>query len=84
MLAPLGRFLAETAYREVDGAYDTRKCHDAISARNALVMIPPRKRSKSSRPTRAVDMARNEAVNTLRNWAALSGDNSVDTTDEAL
>ena len=26
-----------------DGAYDTRKCHDAIAARNAHAVIPPRK-----------------------------------------
>ena len=26
-----------------DGAYDMRKCHDAIAARNAYAVIPPRK-----------------------------------------
>ena len=26
-----------------DGAYDTRKCHDAIANRNAHAVIPPRK-----------------------------------------
>ena len=29
-----------------DGAYDTRKCHDAIAARNAHPVIPPRKNAK--------------------------------------
>jgi len=29
-----------------DGAYDTRKCHDAIAARNAHAVIPPRKNAK--------------------------------------
>ena len=25
-----------------DGAFDTRKCHEAIAARSAAAMIPPR------------------------------------------
>ena len=29
-----------------DGAYDTRKCHEAIAARNAHAVIPPRKNAK--------------------------------------
>lgn len=29
-----------------DGAYDTRKCHDAIAARNAYAVRPPRKNAK--------------------------------------
>jgi len=29
-----------------DGAYDTRKCHDAIAARKAHAIIPPRKNAK--------------------------------------
>lgn len=29
-----------------DGAYDTRKCHDAIAERNAHAVIPPRKNAK--------------------------------------
>ena len=58
-----------------DGAYDTRKCHDAIAARNAHAVIPPRKNAKMWKPPfhglranhcRAVDTpgarARNEAV----------------------
>ena len=31
--------------RATDGAFDTRKCHDAIAARGAAV-IPPRKNAK--------------------------------------
>ena len=31
-----------------DGAYDTRKCHDAISTRNAHAVIPPRKNAKAT------------------------------------
>jgi hypothetical protein len=33
-----------------DGAYDTRKCHDAIAARNAYAGIPPRKNAKLWKP----------------------------------
>jgi len=33
-----------------DGAYDTRKCHDAIAARNAHAVIPPRKNAKLWKP----------------------------------
>ena len=29
-----------------DGAYDTRKCHDAIAARNVHAVIPLRKNAK--------------------------------------
>ena len=33
-----------------DGAYDTRKCHDAVAARNAHAVIPPRKNAKMWKP----------------------------------
>ena len=33
-----------------DGAYDTRKCHDAIATRNADAVIPPRKNAKPTLP----------------------------------
>lgn len=46
-----------------DGAYDTRKCHDAIAARNAHAVIPPRKNAKPWKPTSAGAIARNEEVN---------------------
>ena len=36
-----------------DGAYDTRKCHEAIAARNAHAVIPPRKNAKPWKPTSA-------------------------------
>ena len=29
-----------------DGAFETRKCHDAIAARGAAAIIPPRKNAK--------------------------------------
>ncbi len=49
-----------------DGAYDTRKCHDAIASRGAHAVIPPRKNAKPWKPTSAGAVARNEAVNTSR------------------
>ncbi len=45
-----------------DGAYDTRKCHAAIAARNAHAVIPPRKNAKLWRSNTPGARARNEAV----------------------
>lgn len=45
-----------------DGAYDTRKCHDAIAARNAHAVIPPRKNAKLWKTDTPGARARNEAV----------------------
>ena len=47
-----------------DGAYDTRTCHDAIAARRAHAVLPPRKTAKPWKPSSA--RARNEAVNASR------------------
>ena len=49
-----------------DGAYDTRKCHDAIAARGAYAVIPPRKNAKPWKPTSTGAIARNEAVSASR------------------
>lgn len=49
-----------------DGAYDTRRCHDAIAARGAHAVIPPRKNAKPWKPSSAGAIARNEAVNASR------------------
>ena len=49
-----------------DGAYDTRKCHEAIAARNATAVIPPRKNAKPWKPTSAGAVARNEALRASR------------------
>ncbi|PVZ48384.1 IS5 family transposase [Thalassobacter stenotrophicus] len=49
-----------------DGAYDTRKCHDAIAARNAHAVIPPRKNAKPWKPTSDGAIARNDAANAQR------------------
>ena len=45
-----------------DGAFDTRKGHDAIAARGAAAMIPPRKNAKPCRPDTSGALARNEAL----------------------
>ena len=49
-----------------DGAYDTRKCHEAIAAREAHAVIPPRKNAKPWKPTSAGAIARNDAVSAQR------------------
>ena len=45
-----------------DGAYDTRKCHDAIAERGAHAVIPPRKNAKPWKTSTAGAVARNEAL----------------------
>lgn len=49
-----------------DGAYGTRKCHDAIAARGAHAVIPPRRNAKPWKPTTAGAIARNDAVDASR------------------
>lgn len=48
--------------RAVDGAYDTRKCHEAIAARKAAAVIPPRKNAKPWKATSPGAVARNDAL----------------------
>ena len=48
--------------RATDGAYDTRKCHDAIADRGAAAVIPPRRNAKPWKTTTAGALARNEAL----------------------
>ena len=43
----------------VDGAYDTRKCHEAIAARDAHAVVPPGKNAKPWKPTSTGAIARN-------------------------
>ena len=52
----------EIATVTADGAFDTRKCHDAIAARGAAAIIPPRKNAKPWRPGTAGAVARNEIL----------------------
>jgi len=61
-----------------DGAYDTRKCHEAIAARDAHAVIPPRKNAKLWKPTSIGAIARNDAVQASRYlgralWRKLTG-----------
>lgn len=49
-----------------NGVYDTRKCHEAIAARNAHAVISPRKNAKPWKPTSAKVIARNDAVHAQR------------------
>jgi len=66
-----------------DGAYDTRKCHEAIAARDSHAVIPPRKNAKPRKPTRDGAIAHNDAVMHNGIWAAQCGDAGADTTAEA-
>ena len=49
-----------------DGAYDTRKCHEAIAARDTHAVVPLRKNAKLWKPTSTGAIARNDAVNAQR------------------
>jgi len=51
----------EIASVTADGAYDTRKCHDAIAERGAHAVIPPRKNAKPLKTVTTGEVARNEA-----------------------
>jgi len=46
----------------VDGARDTRKCHDPIAARGAQAVIPPRRKAKPWKTGTAGAAARNDAL----------------------
>ncbi len=64
--------------RAMDGAYDTRRCHDAIAKRGAHAVIPPRKNARLWKPDTAGAIARNEAVRASKYlgrslWRRLTG-----------
>ena len=68
----------EIAGVTADGAFDTRKCHDANAARGAAAIIPPRKNAKPWKPDTAGAVARNEALRGSRRfgrpiWRRCSG-----------
>jgi Transposase DDE domain len=52
----------EIASVTADGAYDTRKCHDASAERGAQAVIPPRKNAKPWKADSAGAAARNETL----------------------
>lgn len=60
----------------MDGAYDTRKCREAIAARSAAAVIPPRKNVKPWKPTSPGAVARNEVLRASR-CLDRSGDDGV-------
>jgi hypothetical protein len=70
-----------------DGAYDTRKCHEAIAAREAHAVIPPRKNAKPWKPPlvhagmhcRAVDERRSNCPQRCGQCATISGPHRVAT-----
>ena len=51
-----------------DGAFDTRKSHDAIAAPSAAAIIPPRKNDKPWKPDTARAIARTEALRVSRRF----------------
>ena len=57
----------EIASVTADGAYDTRKCHDAIANPGAHAVIPPCKNAKPWRIITAGVLARNEALRATKN-----------------
>ncbi len=70
----------EIASVTADGAFDTRKCHDAIAARRAAAIIPPRKNAKPWKPDTVGAVARNEILRTSKRvgrtiWRRWSGYN---------
>ena len=66
--------------RATDGAYDTRKCHDAIAERGAAAVIPPRRNAKPSKAATAGAAARNEALRASKYLGRRSGDDGAATT----
>ena len=66
--------------RATDGAFDTRKCHEAMPSRGAAAVIPPRKNAKPWKPDTAGAVARNEALRASKHlgrtlWRRWSGYN---------
>ena len=61
---PLDRIAVDQEIASVtaDGAFDTCKCRDAIAARGAAAIIPPRKNAKPWKPDTPGAIARNEAL----------------------
>jgi len=77
----------EIATVTADGAYDTRACHDAIVARGAAAVIPPRRNGRPWKPDAAGARARNEVLRASkhlgralwRNWSGYHRRSRVET-----
>jgi hypothetical protein len=75
-----------------DGAYDTRRCHNAIADRGAAAVIPPRRNAQPWRPTTAGAVARNDALRASkylgralwRNWSGYHRRSRVETNMHCL
>lgn len=68
----------EIASITADVAFDTCKCHDAIAARGAAAIIPPRKNAKPWKPDTAGVIARNKILRSSKRvgrtiWRRRSG-----------
>jgi hypothetical protein len=68
----------EIASVTADGDFETRKCHDAIAARGAAAIIPPRKNARPWKPDTAGAVARNKILRTSKRlgrtiWRRWSG-----------
>ena len=66
-----------------DGAFDARKCHDAIATRGAAAIIPPRQNAKPWKPDTAGAIACNEILRTSKRVGRPSGNDGAAITDEA-
>ena len=66
-----------------DGAYDTRKCHDAIAERGAQAVMPPRRNAKPWKAITAGAVARNEALRASKYLGQRSGEDGAAITAEA-
>ena len=73
----------EIASVTADGAFDTRKCHDAIAARGAAAIIPPRKNAKPWKPDTAVRSHETKPCAHPNASAGRSGDDGAVPTAEA-
>lgn len=70
-----------------DGADDTRACHDAIAARGASAILPPRRNARPWQPDTAGAWARNAILRTSkhlgralwRNWSGYHRRSRVET-----
>ena len=76
----LGQIPTDEAIGSVtaDGAYDTRKCHDAIADRGAHAVIPSRRNAKPWKAATTGAVARNEALRASKHvgralWRRWSG-----------
>ena len=77
----------EIATVTADGAYDTRACHDAIAARGAAAIIPPRRNARPWKPDTTGARARNESLRASkhlgralwRNWSGYHRRSRVET-----